>query len=471
MDLTTLQRRSEVAGTGQSSTADMEITPADIQRWVDVFRYNDHDARIAILAHRKDLTAHISDEQWRWVQWGHEQTGFNKETYEHLLVLKKLSKKEKMCREKGIQLCEWVGDYSRICLEGFLTLDILRRILNDEEIGTIDSSEKWCYIKHNIYHEEQISASVKRWNMAISRGKCLYNAVWKEAITEHNEATALYRAGFHSVPPRSRRAESNADIGSGFVRFDEDHSTNRSGRDFDHYQQARDTLARIRYLQAQTLQSLSTPTVQRLSLQSRPPYALLAALRPPRDNVDTRSIWQRFRGYPFIRLPEFGDSPRLFPLPGEVVTARQQRSPVGRLDTIPNTMTTPAVTALQFHENQEPSARRSRWLVERRFRLQNTRERLVIQREQMKRPKSRIHRMEELFGDAFPQTVSDMMIREVVVAHSLDVDETTSNIRLTSNASTEIEGLEMWSEYHLSPEADQAPGKPMFPQNLPNFKV
>ncbi|PVH86287.1 hypothetical protein DL98DRAFT_526819 [Cadophora sp. DSE1049] len=472
MDLALLHPSSQIAATDPSSTAIMEITPADIQRWVDLFRYNEHDVRIAILSHRKDLSAHVSDEGWGWVQWGHEKAGFNKETCEHLPVLKKLSEKEKICKAKGLQLCEWVGDYSRICLEGFLNLNILRRILNDEDIGTVDSTEKWCYIKHNTYHEEQISAWVKRWDVAVSRGNSAYNAVWRAAVKGHKEATVLERAGFHTVPPSSQRAENNAEIRVGFVRLDEDNSASwleqdsvNRGHPWNSF-----TSARRHHIQAQLNRLQPTQLIRTLPLQRRPPCSLVPAL-PPWSQVGMRSFWQRYRGDPVIRLPEFGNAPRVFPLSGEVVTARQERSPVGRPGTIPDTVATPPLTALQHYENQRFSTRRSRRVVERLFRLHMNRGRLAVQREQMERPRSRTHRMEQLFGDAFPQTVSEMMIREVIVANSLKIDESPLEIRHNSNASTEPEWPEMWSKYHLSPEAAQATKNRLSCGRLPKFKL
>ena len=64
--------------------------------------------------------------------------------------------------------------------------------------------------------------------------------------------------------------------------------------------------------------------------------------------------------------------------------------------------------------------------------------------------------MEQLFGDAFPQTVSDMMVREVVVAKSLETDEASTDVKLVSIASTPSKLSEVWIKYYLPRSATQA---------------
>ena len=265
---------SQIAFTDPNLT--IEITPADIQRWMDLFRYNEHDARIAILAHRNDPSAHVSDEKWRWVRWGHERAGFNKETYEHLLMLKSLSEKEKTCKAKGLRLYEWVGDYSRICLEGFMTLDSLRRIVNEDEIGTVDSAEKWCYIKHNSCHEQRILSWVRTREAVVFKGKGIYNAVWKLAIKKLKEETTLERAGFHSLPQSSRDVENNADTRIDFIRLDDDYSTDWMEQERNHRAQVWDLSTSSGLLRAQVHLNRSQPAhaFRVLPIESRPPGSI-----------------------------------------------------------------------------------------------------------------------------------------------------------------------------------------------------
>ncbi|KAK0105282.1 hypothetical protein ONS95_004333 [Cadophora gregata] len=449
MDPTTLQVSNSIADLNSISSIDMEIAAADIKIWVDLFHYNDHDARIAILAHRMDSSAHVSDEKWRWVQWGHEKAGFNKEAYEHLLVLKRLSEKEKVCKAKGVPLFEWVGDYSRICLEGFLTLDILRRILSisDEEIGTIDSAEKWCYIKHNTYHEEHLSAWVRRWDRAVTAARRAYNAVWKVAIEEQTEATTLARAGFHAVQSSIQPDDRNVDIRAEFALLDGEHSTSQLEQNSVHGMQIRNlsTPSRWRQLQAQLIRLRPSLPFRALPPQRRLPGSLEPVL-DPWSQVGVRSFWQRYRRDPAIRLPEFGNAPRVFPLPGEVATARREVSRVSRSDTILDTTATTQGTPPPYRESHGFLTGTSMRFAEPYYWLAATSRPLARQRAQMERPRSRTHRMEQLFGDMYPQTVSDMITREVVVANSLKMEDAFADVEPAPEASTRREWPEVWSK-------------------------
>ena len=169
-----------------------------------------------------------------------------------------------------------------------------------------------------------------------------------------------------------------------------------------------------------------------------------------------RSFLQRYRGDPFIRLPEFGNAPRVFPLPGEVVTAGQEASPVSRPVALSDTTVIPPPDALLSQEDQRSSTRQSRRALEQLFRSHMNRGRVAAQREQMQRPRSRTRCMEQFFGDAFPQKVSDMLIREVVVAKSLEMDGASADIKLVSTASTPSGLSEVWSKYYLPRSATQA---------------
>jgi len=435
----------------------IDITPADIQRWMDLFRYKERDARIAILAHRNDRSAHVSDEKWRWVQWGHERAGFNKETYEHLLMLKRLSEKEKTCKAKGLRLYEWVGDYSRICLEGFMTLDTLRRMVNEDEFGTVDSTEKWCYIKHNSCHEQRILSWVRKREGAVSRAKSIYNAVWKLAVKKLKEEMTLERAGFYSMPQSSQGVENNAETQIDFVRFDDNYSPSWMEQERNHRAQVWDlsTSSGLFGTQVQLNRSRPAHPFPSFPMQSRPLGSILPAL-PTWSQVGMRSFLQRYRGDPFIRLPEFGNAPRVFPLPGEVVTAGQEASPVSRPVALSDTTVIPPPDALLSQEDQRSSTRQSRRALEQLFRSHMNRGRVAAQREQMQRPRSRTRCMEQFFGDAFPQKVSDMLIREVVVAKSLEMDGASADIKLVSTASTPSGLSEVWSKYYLPRSATQA---------------
>jgi len=63
-------------------------TPLEISRWVTLFNYTPFEANALFTAHRSDITrTPISDEHWSLVRAGRERAGYDREAYEHSLLL------------------------------------------------------------------------------------------------------------------------------------------------------------------------------------------------------------------------------------------------------------------------------------------------------------------------------------------------------------------------------------------------
>lgn len=224
------------AYTPANATVNNEVANSDILKWEILFNYDRMDARVAILSHRSDPSVHVPHKDWAWVRWGHENAGYNKEAYEHLLVLKASARKWGACKEKGTHITERIGDVSKISLEGYLTPDIVTGILEGDKIKGYGPDKKWCYIDYDPMNELRVSSWVQRRENAVARGKKLYNDTCeyprepnskqrltlhfegKERISGQNKVTALGVAGSRNPPPISQN--NHQDIRVGFVRFD-----------------------------------------------------------------------------------------------------------------------------------------------------------------------------------------------------------------------------------------------------------
>ncbi|KAK0101756.1 hypothetical protein ONS95_006909 [Cadophora gregata] len=74
--------------TNASSLNSSIPTTADISRWVNLFNYTPSEANALIITHRSDITrTPISDEHWSLVRADREKAGFDREAYEHSLLL------------------------------------------------------------------------------------------------------------------------------------------------------------------------------------------------------------------------------------------------------------------------------------------------------------------------------------------------------------------------------------------------
>ncbi|KAH6705146.1 hypothetical protein BKA61DRAFT_679896 [Leptodontidium sp. MPI-SDFR-AT-0119] len=412
-------RGNETSRVTTSATTNTLVDSADVTRWMELFGYDGTEALAAILAHRNDPSVHVSDMKWLGVQWGHEKAGYNKEAYEHLLVLKASVKREKEARANRMKLYEWVGEYMRINLEGILTMGSLRQILSDDEIGTADSEDKWCYIQRSRLNEDKILAWIKRILVAVARGKVSYNKVWRTAIAEKGESTTLARAGFHSVPPSSNPDGNHNNLRVGIAKIDDDGPI-------------------VYPLQATILpQYVRNPFVNRSRLIS-PQLPFKTGLRRA-FGMDL--FWQNYRTDPHIQLPEFGNSPRVFPLPAEVVTTLRPRHRVGNSRN--HAVRNPEVSQSSPSDVTQPPEP---------DRLTNERLSPWFKRLPATGGRSRIHWMEVLFGGETPRNVSSMMIREIVVANALwasdSLSESDPSIIATS---TTPPFPELWSQFYLPP--------------------
>lgn len=66
-----------------------EPDEADVERWVQLFKYDYLEAYHLLKAQRADVTREpISDEHWDLVKEDREAAGFDREAYEHSLTLK-----------------------------------------------------------------------------------------------------------------------------------------------------------------------------------------------------------------------------------------------------------------------------------------------------------------------------------------------------------------------------------------------
>ncbi|KAG4432736.1 hypothetical protein IFR05_011792 [Cadophora sp. M221] len=454
--MATPNSRNEAAlGTTAPTATNTPVDSADVTRWMELFGYDGTEAMAAILAHRNDPSVHVSDMKWFGVQWGHEKAGYNKESYEHLLVLKGLIKREKeaKARANGMNLHEWVGDSLRISLGGILTLGSLKEILGDDAMGTVDSEEKWCYIERNRLKKDRIFAWIKRIIVAVAKGKASYNKVWKTAIAERGDSTVLARAGFHSAPSSSNFDGNHNTLRVGFVKIDDDRPVNYPLQ----------ATTRPRYVQnpfvsrSRLIYSISEMNRLRPSQPPRflpPQHWASSSLGPaltPWDLVGMDLFWQNYRTDPHIQLPEFGNAPRVFPLPAEVVTILRQRRRGTNLRNHPG-RTSEALDSSPTHVTQRlehrssTNERLSPWFK----RLRKLRRRhLVLQRNAAETAgRSLIHWREVLFGDEPPRKVSSMMIREIVVANALEVSDLDPAIIAIS---TTPPFPELWSKFYLPP--------------------
>ncbi|KAL5325109.1 hypothetical protein ACEPPN_006231 [Leptodophora sp. 'Broadleaf-Isolate-01'] len=433
-------RGNETSRVTTSTTTNTLVDSADVTRWMELFGYDGTEALAAILAHRNDPSA-----------------GYNKEAYEHLLVLKASVKREKEARANRMKLYEWVGEYMRINLEGILTMGSLRQILSDHEIGTADSEDKWCYIQRSRLNEDKILAWIKRLLVAVARGKVSYNKVWRTAIAEKGESTTLARAGFHSVPPSSNPDGNHNNLRVGIAKIDDDGPI-------------------VYPLQATILpRYVRNPFVNRSRLiysiaemnrlrPSQPPQFLppqhwasssLGPALTPWNLVGMDLFWQNYRTDPHIQLPEFGNSPRVFPLPAEVVTTLRPRHRVGnsRNHAVRNpevSQSSPSDVTQPPEPDRLTNERLSPWFK----RLRKLRRRHILLQHNVAATggRSRIHWMEVLFGGETPRNVSSMMIREIVVANALEASDSLSESDPSIIAtSTTPPFPELWSQFYLPP--------------------
>lgn len=68
---------------------DAEPDEEDVERWVQLFKYDYLEAYQLLKAHREDVTRDpISDEHWALVRKDREAAGYDREAYEHSLTLK-----------------------------------------------------------------------------------------------------------------------------------------------------------------------------------------------------------------------------------------------------------------------------------------------------------------------------------------------------------------------------------------------
>ncbi|KAH7312063.1 hypothetical protein BKA65DRAFT_574798 [Rhexocercosporidium sp. MPI-PUGE-AT-0058] len=449
------KHRKKNSGMTATPAADTQVDTSDVTRWMELFGYDGRQAIAAIVRHRNDPSVHVSNKKWSEVQFGHEKAGYNKEAYEHLLVLKALASREKKARYNGLELCEWVGEYSRICLEGYLTLDSLTQILGEEDIGTVDTEEKWCYIRHNRINENKILAWVKQVELVVARGKKSYNEVWKAAVSEKKESTVLTRAGFHSVPPSSKPDDNDTDIRVGFIRLDDDELGSYQVQIDTRTQYVRNPFvdrSRLIYSIAE-LNGLQPSRQPRLLPPQHWPSSSLGPALPPWNLVGMALFWQHYRTDPHIQLSVFGNAPRVFPLPGEVVTVTRARPSVstarGHSTMASETLQISSPNISQQLEHHHSTGTRSTRRLKRLVRLHGGRALRQLNQAVPVRS-SRAHRMEELFGDDGPQTVSDMTIREIVVATALRTSKSTRVVNSSIDTRiTSPELAEMWSQFYV----------------------
>lgn len=78
-----------------TSMTDAEPDEEDVERWVNLFKYDYLEAYHLLKAQRSDVIREpISDEHWALVKADREAAGFDREAYEHSLTLKDVLKSQ-----------------------------------------------------------------------------------------------------------------------------------------------------------------------------------------------------------------------------------------------------------------------------------------------------------------------------------------------------------------------------------------
>ncbi|KAL2062264.1 hypothetical protein VTL71DRAFT_6530 [Oculimacula yallundae] len=414
------------AASGRTRNNDpvIKVEIADLTRWRELFFYGTIGARKAILAHRQNPSLHISNEQWAWVQWGHEQAGYDKEAYEHLLQMKKLAKREEDVKAKKLSLYEQVGQHARICLEGCVTLGTLIYFVKEEDIGTVDSEEKWCYIKHDRVYEIRIKGEILRSEVAVTKGRDSYNQAWNDVILP----PILTRAGFHSIQPQSQSDGNNLDIRVNFLRLDFDQPGDLLDRAINLLHPNQDSMPghqpRPTYSITELARLRLPPPSQAFPTSRQDPILLVPGL-PSWDTMGMYRFYQRYRSQFQIQLPVFGNAPRVFSPPGEVVTAMPpNRYPVrsSRYQSVAGPEALPVCPPRSHRqiELSSPIRNSSKTHADRRPKLEQLRKRRALLYQNLSEI---LMRSQALCIEAFsreepPRTVSDMMVRELVKARN-----------------------------------------------------
>ncbi|KAH6721602.1 hypothetical protein BKA61DRAFT_160743 [Leptodontidium sp. MPI-SDFR-AT-0119] len=92
-----LQRLDELSRLADNASATKFNLPtsAEVSRWVQLFKYAPHEANALLIAHRLDIDrTPTSDEHWELVREEREKAGYDREAYEHSLLLKDVLKSQ-----------------------------------------------------------------------------------------------------------------------------------------------------------------------------------------------------------------------------------------------------------------------------------------------------------------------------------------------------------------------------------------
>ncbi|XMA19028.1 hypothetical protein WAI453_011819 [Rhynchosporium graminicola] len=434
-----------------------QVDAETLERWKTLFGYDDQQAKDAVLLHRKDPFVHVSDEDWAWVRQGHERAGFDREAYEHLHMMKTLvSRYHRKVKARNLRMYEHVGDYARISLEGYFTLDILTQMLGEEEIGTVDSAEKWCYINDDQANRRKMSSWVDSVTEALARSKSSYNEVWKAIIKEASD-TSLSRAGFHAGP-----RPQNSDIHVNFLKLD-------YAQPEVFLEQAGGylTLARSPTNLHQLRKEFSIADLER-SRPSRPrrtlpisqlPASAMNPVMPPRNLIGMRRFLRDYRTYPDLRLPKFGNAPRLLTVSEKVVTAQPRRCTVRNTTNShvarPHPVNMPPSTSGTQQQSKPPDSTQSKppdstesstTYEDRRRRQEQLRKRRTVLHQDLAEKilsRGKANCMKAFHGFQAPRTASDMIVRQLVLAKHLAASSTIAmtDFNIASDAS------ETWSQF------------------------